>query len=102
MNQHHDSLEGIDDHLAEKAQIARERALVTALAASLKIVEVVNLSAAIRIVDQLCAAVLPLPGEPIVLDECWPAPLVPLIEVEECDVALRTVAEFLKEQDGRS
>ena len=89
------SLEGLDDHLAQKAQAARERALVAALAAALKVVEVADLAMAIRIVDRLSAAVLPLPGEAIRLDCGELIPLAqPLEPVEELDVALITLQKF--------
>jgi hypothetical protein len=89
------SLEGLDDHLAQKAQAARERALVVALAAALKVVEVADLATAIRIVDRLSAAVLPLPGEAIRLDCGELIPLAQLVEpVEELDVALITLQKF--------
>lgn len=86
-------ISGLDDNLALKAQEARERALVAALVSTLRIVEIVDLGAAIRIVDRLSAAVLPLPGEPIVL--CG-GEIYPLIE--EGDIAIETVKRFNQER----
>jgi hypothetical protein len=87
-------ISGLDDNLALKAQEARERALVAALVSTLRIVEIVDLGAAIRIVDRLSAAVLPLPGEPINL--CG-GELIPL--AEELDVAIETVTKFNRERE---
>jgi hypothetical protein len=89
-------ISGLDDNLALKAQEARERALVAALVSTLRIVEIVDLGAAIRIVDRLSAAVLPLPGEPIVLDCGEMILFSPL--VEEGDIAIETVKRFNQER----
>ena len=58
-------LDQSDAGLAARHSALREKALVTALAQALKVVEQYDLSAAITITDGLTASVAPLSGEPI-------------------------------------
>jgi hypothetical protein len=95
-----DPIEGSDDRLATRHRATREKALVAALASTLKLVELFDLAAAIRIVDQLCASVLPLDGEPIVLHCSEMIPIVHLVEFEEGRIACETIEEYLRERDG--
>ena len=58
-------LDQSDERLAARHSALREKALVTALAQVLKVVEQYDLGAAITITDWLTASVAPLSGEPI-------------------------------------
>jgi hypothetical protein len=61
-------LAGSDARLAAKHRNIRERVLLHGLAQALKVVEQHDLSASLRIVDEIVEAVEPLSGEPLDLN----------------------------------
>lgn len=93
-----DALASVARAFAHTHREIREKSLIKALARALQIVEMTDLDEAIRIVGELEGDVAKLVGGPIILN-CNPEPIAPLIE--EGDVAVRTLDQFLAEGGPR-